>query len=408
MSDLHYDVIVAGGGAAGAATTLALAQRDFKVAMIDPGQRPVFNPSSPIDLRVSTLTPASCKLLSNLGVWQAMSELRVSAFQTMRVWDHDPDRDLVFRAADADLQDLGYVLENSLVLAVLWQAIEACAGVDTYPGVCLESADSGQRSVRVKLSNGQRLRAELLIGADGAQSAVRDLFGIDVRRWDYRQKGLVCVVSTARSHQDTAWQRFLADGPLAFLPLTDGLCSVVWSQATAMADSRLSAEVAEFEDDLGRALQQRLGKVTLVSKRVAFALQRLRAKRYIGPRMALLGDAAHVVHPLAGQGANLGYLDVAALVEVLCAARDNGQSIADQAVLRRYERWRVSDNEIVAEAMHNIRRFYGNELAPLAKLRQLGASWLNHSRFMRARLIRQASGYGGRVPELVKPDQFIR
>ena len=407
MSERHYDVIVAGGGTAGAAAALALAQSDFKVAMIDPGKPRHFTHKSPIDLRVSTLTPASCNLLKRLGVWQAISKLRVSPFQSMRVWDENPDRDLVFRAADADLEDLGYVVENSLVQAALWEAIGSSKDVDPYLESRLESADSGARSVRVRLADGQRIRAELLVGADGAQSAVREHFGIEVKRWDYQQKGLVCVVSTAKPHQHTAWQRFQAGGPLAFLPLANGNCSIVWSQPSAMADARQAIDEADFENGLARALQLRLGSVELRSKRAVFPLQRLRARRYIGSRMVLLGDAAHVVHPLAGQGANLGYLDVAALVEVLSAARLSGQSIADQAVLRRYERWRVSDNEIVAEAMHNIRRLYGVDVTPLVGLRQLGAGLLNQSRFLRRRLIQHASGFGGRVPALVKPQLVI-
>jgi 2-octaprenylphenol hydroxylase len=403
LSDKQYDVIVAGGGTAGAATALALARRDFKVAMIDPGKRQQINRKTPVDLRVSTLTPASCNLLQRLGVWPAISEVRVSPFQSMRVWDENPDRDLLFRAADANLEDLGHVVENGLVQAVLWQAVESNESVDLYQESLLQSADSGDRSVRVRLADGQRLRADLLVGADGARSAVREQFGIEVKLWDYQQKGLVCVVSTAESHQHTAWQRFLADGPLAFLPLANGNCSIVWSQPSAIADTRLAADKAEFENRLGQALHRRLGSVSLVSKRAVFPLRRMRASSYIGPRMVLLGDAAHVVHPLAGQGANLGYLDAAALVEVLCAARSEGESIADQAVLRRYERWRVSDNEIVAEAMHNIRRLYAVELNPLTRMRQVGASLLNQSRFVRGRLIQHASGFGGRVPELVKP-----
>jgi 2-octaprenylphenol hydroxylase len=246
------------------------------------------------------------------------------------------------------------------------------------------------------------LRARLVIGADGAQSRVRELAGLFATRADYGQVAIVAMVQTARPHAGTAWQRFLGDGTLAFLPLADGHSSIVWSLPTARAESLLTAPIAQFERELQKDFDSALGAVRLVSERLKFPLWKLSADQYVMARIALVGDAAHVVHPLAGQGANLGLLDAAALADVLAAGLAQREDPGAVRILRRYERWRRSENELMAAAIDVFGRLLARSDGRLAGLAQRGMPWVGRSAAAKRLFIERAMGLAGEMPSAAR------
>ena len=298
----------------------------------------------------------------------------------MQVWHadvppHGGDA-LVFDAAEIGERDLGIIAENS----VLQAALPARPGA---PASCCWKARSRARprnATAVLLgTNDRSLRTRLVVGADGAQSRVRELAGLAATRADYGQTALVAMVSTARPHQHTAWQRFLGDGTLAFLPLADGRSSIVWSLPTARAERLLAIAPEAFELELEKDFDNALGKVRLASERLKFPLWKLNAEHYATARLALVGDAAHVVHPLAGQGANLGLLDAAALADVLAGALAQGEDPGAERILRRYERWRRSENDLMSAAIDAFDRLLARGSGRVAELAQRGMPWVNRS-----------------------------
>ncbi|MEM9533920.1 MAG: FAD-dependent oxidoreductase [Pseudomonadota bacterium] len=395
----RYDIVVVGGGLTGAAAALALARDGWQVALVEAGPEPVLpEESDPFGQRVSTLNPAAIALLRRLDVWPQLRPERLGWFDRMTVWESDPELALEFSAADAALTQLGCVAENLHVAAALWRV--GREHLTAYTGARVESLDVSERRASLRLVDGERLSAALVVAADGAGSPLRAEAGIEVDALDYDQRGVVATVSVT-DHRDTAWQRFLPTGPLAFLPLSPGQASIVWTLPAEEADQQLAADDEAFSAALTDAAQGQLGTVTLAGPRAAFPLRRLHAERYHGDRVVLVGDAAHVVHPLAGQGANLGLLDAAALRDVLLPARDGGDPAA-AAGLRRYSRWRRSDNEIMVQSLHGIAQIFGQDTPGWRGLRLLGARALNTAGWLRGRLVEHASGFGGKVPELAR------
>ncbi len=396
-------IIVVGGGLTGAATALALAEADWQVTLVESGSLPqtVAPDQAPL-IRVSTLNPAVRNMMERLGAWQLLPEARVGKVDQMRVWERSGS-ELVFSAEDAGLPRLGNVVENETLRAALWQRLTEFPNVDLRTGVAVRRVDDGDRRLRVTLENGDRFHCALLLAADGARSPIRESAGIECSTWDYGQNGLVMTVETGSSHENTAWQRFLPDGPLAFLPLPGNRCSIVWSLPTAEAEDGLDQSAEELQEALKTAFEGRLGDVRIVSERGAFPLLRRSAERFVSGRVVLLGDAAHTVHPLAGQGANLGLLDAAALAEVLERGRQRGLQPDHPTPLRQFERWRRSDVEIMAESLHQLWFLYRWRVPPFPAARQFGTRLINRNRWLRRRLIDHASGFGGRVPRLAQP-----
>ena len=392
----RYDVLVVGGGMAGSALARALAEQDLRVGLIEPQPPRLLTPTDPLELRVSTLSPASINVLRRLGAWEAVTAVRHCDFGTMRTWEDDPSRELVFRAVDAGLPMLASVVENELVRAALWGPSPPFTPIEHAVDSIVFRADA----VEVQAGS-EILRADLVVGADGARSLVRTAAGIDVDQHWYHQRGVVCVVETEVVTGDTAWQRFLPDATLAFLPLDQHLSSIVWSVPDSEATWLLECAEDQFIARLEETSQGRLGALRLASQRAAFPLQRLAAQRWVGPRCALVGDAAHVVHPLAGQGANLALLDIAALTEVIAAAGDMGAGSADPTALRRYERWRRADGALFAGAVHLLGAVYGWR-GSAAALRGAGTATVNALPWVKGRLIEHAAGYGGRIPALAR------
>jgi 2-octaprenylphenol hydroxylase len=317
----------------------------------------------------------------------------------MRVWHesvgvNDPGA-LVFDAADAGEANLGYIVESRLLQTSLLEAFVQAGG--HVEAGHLVSLTVGADHVVVETDRGS-LSARLVIGADGAQSAVRDAVGLTAESADYRQTAIVASVATHRAHDRTAWQRFLHNGTLAFLPLCDGTSSIVWSADEDVASRLLAASPAQFALELDRASDLALGGTRLVSERMSFPLLKLTSQRYVTQRCALIGDAAHVVHPLAGQGVNLGLLDAAALAQTVLDAGREHEDPGAMRVLRQYERWRKSELAFIGAAIDGFDRFLAHGVGPMARLAQQGLAWVNRSQELKRFFIARALGLSGELP----------
>jgi 2-octaprenylphenol hydroxylase len=335
-------------------------------------------------------------------VWTDIAALRIGPFRKMQVWDASGWGQIHFDSAAIGEPLLGWIIENQIVQAALWQKLKRLQNVDLLYPQMLQSVAHQQESLQLSLTDGSRLETRLLVGADGAGSKVRELAGIRSSGWQYGQKAVVTTVTTEYPHQQTAWQRFLPAGPLAFLPLHDGRCSIVWSTLSEQADELLTLADADFADQLGAAFDWRLGKIIDIAGRAAFPLRLQHAQSYVRSRIALIGDAAHVVHPLAGQGANLGLLDAAALAEVVLTARNGRRDFGSLSTLRRYERWRKGDNLLMLAVLDGFKRLFGSSLPPLRLLRNTGLNLTDALEPVKNRIMRQAMGLTGDLPKLAR------
>lgn len=353
------DVVVAGGGVVGAACALALARAGLDVAMVE-GVQPSRWQSDRPDLRVYAFAPDNAALLDELGVWGAIHSARAHPYRHMRVWDAAGGGELDFDADRFGRRELGWIVEHGLLVDRLWAALPA-AGVRVHCPARVVALEQGEDGVRVQLDDGPWLQAGIAIAADGANSTLRTLAGIGVDGHDYGQRGIVAYISSEQPHQDTAWQRFLPGGPLAVLPAGDDRSSIVWSLPDDDAARVVALDDAAFGQELTRAFDARLGPMRPLSPRASFPLRQQLADNYLSGRVLALGDAAHVVHPLAGQGVNLGLRDVAALRASITAARSSNTDWRAQSRLLRWARQRKSENAVAAHAFGAINRFYGSD-----------------------------------------------
>lgn len=385
------DVAVVGGGMVGAATALALARAGLGVALLEARSPAPWNADDEVDLRVVGLAPSSLALLDELGVWRSIHAARAGLYRHMHVWDAESGASIDFDATSDGRDALGYIVENNLVQWTLWQALED-AGVQRLCPAEVTGFETREDRIQLQLADGETLSAALLVAADGAGSPLRQLAGIRTRGRDYAQRGVVAHVGTERPHQDTAWQRFLSTGPVALLPLADGRSSLVWSLPEAEAQRVLALDDQAFCNELGVASDFRLGRITTTTPRAAFPLKLQLAERYQTERLVLLGDAAHAVHPLAGQGVNLGLRDVVELREVLLAARRAGTDIGAAHVLRRYARRRRSADTLDALGFDALARIYAWQSPPLVAARGLGVRLLDRLAPVKRRLSEHAAG----------------
>lgn len=385
------DVAVVGGGMAGAAAALALARDGLTVALLERRAPAPWQATSDVDLRVVSLAPSSIALLQQLDVWTAVRDARCSAYTHMHVWDAVTGAALDFDAADSGQQALGCIVENALVQRTLWDALPVAGVRVLCPGQVTDLRASDDR-IELELADADAVSARLLVAADGGASPLRKLAGIATRGRDYAQRAVVAHVATEFAHQATAWQRFLPGGPLALLPLADGRSSIVWSLPAAEAARVLALDDRAFMDALGVASDFRLGRITATTARAGFDLKLQLATDYQAPRMVLLGDAAHSVHPLAGQGVNLGLRDVAELRATLLAARTAGSDIGAPQILRRYARRRRSADTLDALGFDALARIHAWQAPPLAGARGLGVRVLDRLPVLKRRLARHAAG----------------
>jgi len=403
-----HDIVIVGGGPVGAALGALLARQAAPAAaariLLLERQLPA-RPAAdaPPQLRVSALSRASERVLAAAGAWPAITAGRRSPYERMHVWPESAAPrgagSLTFDAAELSEPDLGCIVENLLVQCAALEAFTAAGGRAQAAEV--SALEFGASSVRVATSVGE-FTARLIVGADGAQSVVRRLAGLAAEVQDYGQTAIVAVVQPERSHERTAWQRFLGEGTLALLPLADGHCSIVWSLPQAVARQRLECPPGEFSRLVTAASDGVLGELELQGARAGFPLRRLEAPRYALERCVLVGDAAHMVHPLAGQGVNLGFLDAAALAQVLAGARDEREDPGALRLLRRYERWRKGDNQLVSTAIDGFNRFlsFGRDRA--GRFAQRGLGWVDGSALAKRLLIERAMGLAGEMPEAAR------
>jgi 2-polyprenylphenol 6-hydroxylase len=385
------DVAVVGGGMVGAAAALALSRAGFNTALLEARPPSEWQAQDEVDLRVVGLAPSSIALLDDLGVWTSIRDARACPYAHMHVWDAENGAAIDFDAADEGRDLLGYIVENNLVQWKLWQALDA-SGVQRLCPATVKDFDVRSDRVVLELADGESLTVRLLVAVDGAGSPLRERAGIGTHGRDYGQRAIVAHVHTERAHAHTAWQRFLPTGPLALLPLADGRSSVVWSLPEAEARRVQALDDAAFCNELGIASDFRLGRITAATPRAAFPLKLQLADTYQSNRFVLLGDAAHAVHPLAGQGVNLGLRDVAELRDTLAAARDEERDIAGAHILRRYARRRRSADTLDAYGFDALARIYAWQSLPLVAARGLGVRILDHLLPLKRRIAAHAAG----------------
>jgi len=392
------DIVIVGGGLVGSALACALGNSDYSVLVLEAGsaQQDI---GDDYDLRVSAITGASKNFFESIHAWSSMRAMRMGQVREMQIWDEGGSGSLHLDAAETGEACLAHIIENSVIRAALYKRLQSFANIRYRDNAAIEFVSVDDEVVRLRV-NGESLGTRLVVGADGARSAVRDWAEIPVAGWSFEQTAIVATIQTEKPHGFVARQRFLGTGPLAFLPLDDEhTCSIVWSADTGRARELLALDDAEFVAQLNEAFEHRLGDLRLASKRAAFPLSLMQSEQAISHRIVLVGDAAHRMHPLAGQGLNLGLADVAALAEVLQEAHTDPGA---RKLLRRYERWRAGDTLLMLRLMDVFKRLYGSPQPLVKGVRNFGMDLLNGNGPMRRLITAFASGASGDVPATLK------
>lgn len=392
---VDHDIVVAGGGVAGATAAALLAQSGHRVALIDRRRPEVPDPQSDFYPRVVAIAPGSAAVLGAAGAWERLPEERLGPYDRMQV--HADGGEVNFRASEHGLARLGWIVEVPWLQACCWQVLETLENVKLIAPASVSCFSPRDDHIRLELEGGKTLRCSLLVAADGARSRLRRMAGIETELWHYNQQALVTHIQTEKPNQGLAWQRFTEHGPLALLPLADGRSSIVWSQPERRVSELKALDEAGFLAELNACQDSPFGEATAATKRYAFPLIRRQAKNLVNGRVVLLGDAARNVHPLAGQGLNLGLMDAAALAEVLA---DWGGESDPARALARYERWRISGGSLVAGGIHAINEF--TRAGPGRSLAGLGFSLAGKLWPLREAFVEHACGLDRDSPKLAR------
>ncbi|EPJ51812.1 MAG: ubiH/UbiF/VisC/COQ6 family Ubiquinone biosynthesis hydroxylase [Osedax symbiont Rs2] len=409
-----YDIIIVGGGMVGATLACALADSQLQIAVIEPNLPQAFDPEQPHDLRVSALNIASQTILENIGAWEGVIGRRSCVYRRLKTWELDEQRAAtLFDCKEQGVDHLGYIVENRVVQLALLERMAQLSNV-TLIHCETSSIDFNPGASIVELADGQQLLAKLLVGADGGNSMVRSAAGIGIHSWDYEQSALVISVLMDAQQQDITWQQFTPTGPLAFLPLSGNCASLVWYNTPANIKALLELDEADFLQQLLEHFPSSLKKVDKVMTRAAFPLKRQHAQQYVREGVALIGDAAHMIHPLAGQGVNIGLLDAAQLAQNLKAAvAENFASAEEYALipkgdisslmtLQQYQQQRRKHNLLMMQLMDSFYRIFSNDLAPLKLLRNLGLGLADKILPAKKKAMALAMGMEGPLPDLAK------
>lgn len=388
MKAHQFDVITAGGGIIGLAAALAMAERNFKVALIDAGDLQA-KPIEGNDIRVYAINYASQQLFQRLGAWDFIEKSRVSPYQHMHVWDAFTSASIDFDARLIASTNLGAIIEESVIKNALFRCLVNNKNITLFPNNKIIKVTSSSEEVKV-VSVQQTWHGQLLLATDGGNSPIRQMLNVPVSTWPYHQHALVATVNTEKSHQHTAYQVFNQDGPLAFLPLSnEHTCSIVWSTTPKYANHLISLTKEKFNHTLSRAFAQKLGKVEVISERYQFPLIMRHAKRYAGKNWLLMGDAAHTIHPLAGLGLNVGLADVATWLNYL--DQKPGKNVTSSQ-LAAYQRNRKHAVWQIIALMGSLKTLFLNPLPPMTRLRGLGLTLCNQLTPLKRLLIEQATG----------------
>ncbi len=397
----EFDVVIVGAGMVGATVACGLGGRPLSVAVIEQSLPENFSSEQPHDLRVSALSIASKNILQAVGAWQGILNRRLCPFRRMRVWETVGDTE--FNSDDISLPELGYIVENRVTQLALLDCLEHFDNVELIAPVKIKSINySSSEETVLQLDDGSSLQTRVVVAADGGDSRVRQTVGLGVTSWDYKQHALVIYVETDYEQQDITWQRFVPSGPQAFLPLTGNFGSIVWYNS---ADEVRRLKLLSNEDltaELTVAFPACLGKIKQVLCKASFPLKRQHAQQYIKTGVALVGDAAHMINPLAGQGVNIGLLDAAALVEVLIEAKEKGENIGNASVLLRYEKMRRNDNLRMMTLMDVFYRVFSNDILPIRFFRNMGLGLVERAIPAKKKVMRMAIGLEGNLPKLAQ------
>lgn len=389
MKTLSFDIIVLGAGIVGSSLALALAQKNLRVALIDKHALTTHLTDS-LGVRVSAINHASYDWFSKIGIDELIKNSRISHYDSMFVWDDEGH--IEFHANATHHSQLGFIIENQVILSALAQKIHESKYIELFTENSPKLLHTMPDGIYLLLNNHQRLFGKMLIGADGAHSWLRQHLNITTDTFSYDQTAIVANVTTQLSHEYTAWQHFLPTGPLAFLPFSDPHhCSIVWSNETDEAIRLLNLNEDTFNKELSRAFDFKLGNVNLISERKHFPLTMRHAKKYIDNRIAFVGDAIHTIHPLAGLGLNLGLADAALLFQFMTEAIENNKDFAHECLLKQYEYQRKTHNTLVLTSMTLFKQLFSNQNKTLHWLRNQGLSFINQLDLVKKIIVKQAN-----------------
>ncbi len=389
----------------GATLACALGNSSLSVAVIEQFIPKDFDPQQTHDLRVSALSIASQKILQTLGVWPNIANKRICPFKRMRVWETVGDTE--FSCHDTEYPELGFIVENRVTQLALLEQLKTFENIDLLSEQCIEKIDYQAEQSTLFFTNQQSIQCQLLIAADGGQSKTRQAMGIGVTSWDYEQHALVINVETDYPQQDITWQRFVKDGPQAFLPLSGNHASLVWYNSPDTIKHLKTLSDAELIAALHKTFPDCLGDIIRIEGKASFPLRRQHAQNYVKPGAAIIGDAAHMINPLAGQGVNIGLLDAASLAEVILEAQQNNENYAELKILQRYEKMRKQENLKMMTIMDLFYRVFSNDIMPLKMLRNLGLGFAERCKPAKLKVMKEAMGLEGRLPKLAKGHTII-
>lgn len=401
-----FDVVIVGGGMVGSAVACSLGNSSLKVAVIESTLPQAFSAEQAHDLRVSALSIASKNILATVGAWEGIVARRFCPFKRMRVWETAGDTE--FCSDDINYPELGYIVENRITQLALLDRLQEFDNIELIcPSTITKINYSVGEDSLLELEDGRQLSSKVLVAADGGQSRVRQIVGLGVTSWDYKQHALVIYIETAYEQQDITWQRFLPSGPQAFLPLTGHYGSIVWYNSPDEVRRLKSLSYEALKDELLSAFPNCLGQVNKVLGVASFPLKRQHAQNYVKPGVVLVGDAAHMINPLAGQGVNIGLLDAAALGEVLVDAAKKGLALGDLSVLKRYEQLRRNENLKMMTVMDVFYQVFSNEILPIKLIRNLGLGLAERLLPAKNKVMRSAMGLEGKLPKLARGEPII-
>jgi len=406
----RYSVVVVGGGMVGALTALALARCDLSVAVVEKTQPKPYSADNNYDIRVSAISHASLEMLKALGAWPAIEAARVCPYRSMLVWDDRTSAKTQFNSSEIGFPQLGYIVENQLIQHALWQLLVDDDNVTLMCPASVDQLELSDECAKVTLNTGVMVTSDLVVAADGSNSRIRELASIGLEGEQYDQHALVATIETELPQQDITWQRFTKDGPQAFLPLEGNRASMVWYHSAERVQELKALSEESFIDAMTAEFPQRLGGIKKVESRASFPLQWSHAKDYVKNRLALVGDAAHAVHPLAGQGVNLGLLDAAALVQCVADGLGEGRHVGSLRTLRRYQRWRRPANAVMIKMLDTIQLAFQPEdrsslpanVPIVESVRAILFNLANNVGAVNRLCMRSAMGLTGDLPDLAR------